>query len=63
MIDTKKVEEIYNTEKTSSVLRENTLDAINNDVFGVPTFIYQNQMYWGQDRILFLEKEIRKINA
>ena len=33
------------------------------EIFGVPTFIYNNQMFWGQDRIFFLEKEIKKLNA
>ena len=54
---------MFNTEKPSSILLDNTMNAIKNDVFGVPTFIFKNQMFWGQDRIFFLEKEIRKLNV
>ncbi|MCZ6626376.1 MAG: 2-hydroxychromene-2-carboxylate isomerase [Deltaproteobacteria bacterium] len=29
-------------------------------VFGVPTFIYQRQMFWGNDRIDWLVREVKK---
>ena len=43
-------------------LKKNTQEAISDKVFGVPSFIYNNKMFWGQDRIFFLEKEIKNIN-
>ena len=61
--DSERIIDVFNTEKPSSILLDNTMNAIKNDVFGVPTFIFKNQMFWGQDRIFFLEKEIRKLNV
>ena len=56
----KKIKDIYYDSKVDYVLQNNTSDAFKNDIFGVPTFFYNNQIFWGQDRIFFLEKEIKK---
>ena len=37
-------------------IEENTSEAIKKHVFGVPTFIYQNKLFWGQDRLGFLDR-------
>ncbi|MBF96674.1 MAG: 2-hydroxychromene-2-carboxylate isomerase [Alphaproteobacteria bacterium MarineAlpha9_Bin4] len=63
IFDIKKVKEFYFSEMASSILQENTISAAKLDIFGVPTFVYKNQIFWGQDRIFFLEKEIRKLNV
>ncbi len=63
IFDIKSIQDIYLDDKVSSILKNNTMDAVKQDIFGVPTFIFNNQMFWGQDRIFFLEKEIKKLNA
>ena len=63
IFDIKSIQDTYLDDKVSSILQKNTMDAAKQDIFGVPTFIYDNQMFWGQDRIFFLEKEIKKLNA
>ena len=64
IFDIKSIQDTYFDDKASSILKKNTIDATKNDIFGVPSFIYNNQMFWGQDRIFFLEKEIKKkLNA
>ena len=35
-----------------------TKNAIKNDVFGAPTFIIEDQIYWGQDRLDFVERHL-----
>ena len=62
IIDIEKVKDIYFDNKVVSMLQNNTSEAFQNDIFGVPTFLYNNQIFWGQDRIFFLEKEIKKSN-
>ena len=37
-------------------LAKNTEDAIANNVFGAPTFLFEGELYWGQDRIEFLRR-------
>jgi 2-hydroxychromene-2-carboxylate isomerase len=39
-----------------------TKNAIKNDVFGAPTLIIEDQIYWGQDRLEFIERHILKLN-
>ena len=41
-------------------LRKRTSDAYQKGVFGAPTFIANNKIFWGQDRIEFALKEASK---
>ncbi|MEX2617072.1 MAG: 2-hydroxychromene-2-carboxylate isomerase [Alphaproteobacteria bacterium] len=35
-----------------------TQEAIDRHVFGAPTYIYNGELYWGQDRLGFLERAL-----
>ena len=37
----------------------NTKAAIDTSVFGAPTFIVDGEMFWGQDRLDFVERKLR----
>ncbi|MDA0654962.1 MAG: 2-hydroxychromene-2-carboxylate isomerase [Proteobacteria bacterium] len=37
----------------------NTEDAIAAQVFGAPTYIYNGELFWGQDRLEFLERALK----
>ena len=41
-------------------LRKKTNDAYNKGIFGAPTFVANNKIFWGQDRIEFAMKEADK---
>ena len=41
-------------------LRKRTSEAYEKGVFGAPTFISNNKIFWGQDRIEFVLKEASK---
>jgi 2-hydroxychromene-2-carboxylate isomerase len=43
--------------KIKDELKKRTDDAFNKGVFGTPTFIINNKMFWGQDRLDFVIKE------
>jgi len=38
----------------------NTKEAIERGVFGAPAYVYKNQIYWGQDRLDFVERALAK---
>ena len=38
----------------------NTQDALNGGVFGVPAYVYKGELFWGQDRLEFLERAMQK---
>ena len=56
IIEATKVQDIKN------VLIANTENAIARGVFGVPTFFVDNEMFFGQDRIQFIEVMLSKLN-
>jgi len=41
-------------------LKINTQEAVKRGVFGVPTFFVGNEMYWGQDRLHFVDATLNK---
>src|SRR6266851_771093 len=42
-------------------LRHNTDRAVERAVFGAPTFFVGNEMFWGNDRLDFVEETLRKL--
>ena len=42
------------------LLRKKTNDAYEKGIFGAPTFVANNKIFWGQDRIEFALKEANK---
>ena len=50
-----------NSEEIKSIYLSNSNDAIAHGVFGAPSFIMNNELFWGQDRLDFLEDKIKSI--
>ncbi len=38
----------------------NTQEAIDRQVFGAPTYVLNGELFWGQDRLEFLERALQK---
>ena len=54
-------EEFFQSIKEQSVkdkLIKLTTDAFEKEVFGTPTFIVNNKIFWGQDRLEYALEEI-----
>ena len=56
----KELSELANSEKVSKIYQNNTEEAVAKNVFGSPTYIYNNELFWGQDRLDFLERALNK---
>ena len=56
-IDKKKFFEDINNQKVKEELKSLTDKAFQNDVFGAPTFIVNNKLFWGQDRLEYALEE------
>ena len=39
-------------------LRLNTEEAVHRGVFGAPTFFVGEEMFWGNDRLMFVEEAL-----
>ena len=44
--------------ETAAAFERNSQEAIAAQVFGAPTYIYQGELYWGQDRLDFLQRAL-----
>jgi 2-hydroxychromene-2-carboxylate isomerase len=54
---------LTNDESVKAALKENTEAAINRGVFGAPSMFVDNQLYFGQDRLDFVEQALRPSGA
>jgi 2-hydroxychromene-2-carboxylate isomerase len=41
-------------------LRLNTEEAVRRGVFGAPTFFVGEEMFWGNDRLMFVEEALTR---
>ena len=57
-IDFKELSALAKSEKVSNIYKHNTEEAVEKNVFGAPTYIYNNELFWGQDRLDFLERAL-----
>ena len=47
-------------EKIKEKLKELTSEAFNKKIFGAPTFMYNNKIFWGQDRLDYVIDEFQE---
>ena len=47
-----------NSQKIKDELKNLTSDAFAKDVFGAPTFVINNKLFWGQDRLDYALEEL-----
>jgi 2-hydroxychromene-2-carboxylate isomerase len=45
-------------QSTKDSLKKLTSDAFDKEVFGAPTFIVNNKIFWGQDRLEYAIEEL-----
>ena len=46
--------------KIKDKLKDNTQEAHDNEIFGAPSFVVNNKIFWGQDRLEFALEEYNK---
>jgi 2-hydroxychromene-2-carboxylate isomerase len=49
------------SQDVKDALRRNTDEAVSRGVFGAPTFFVGSEMFWGNDRLDFVEQALRKL--
>ena len=60
-IDFNKLSSLAKSEKVSKIYTNNTEEAVQKNVFGAPTYILNSELFWGQDRLEFLERALQKL--
>ena len=59
-IDSKEFFKSIREQHIKNKLKKLTSEAFEKEVFGVPTFIVNNKIFWGQDRLEYALEEINK---
>ena len=59
-IDSKEFFKSIREQSIKNKLKKLTSEAFEKEVFGVPTFIVNNKIFWGQDRLEYALEEINK---
>jgi 2-hydroxychromene-2-carboxylate isomerase len=62
-LDAEKLMELSFSSAAKQEIKSNTQEAINAGCFGVPSFIYQNELFWGQDSLEDLALTIKGENT
>ena len=42
---------------------KNSKDAINQDIFGAPSYVFNGEIFWGQDRLEYLEDALKNTDT
>lgn len=50
---------IANSQAASDARRQNSIDAIAADAVGAPAYVYDGEVFWGQDRLEYLDQMIK----
>ena len=56
----KKLSDLAKSNQVSKVYQNNTEEAVAKHVFGSPTYIFNNELFFGQDRLDFLERALKE---
>jgi carboxymethylenebutenolidase len=48
------------SEQARSAYERYTQEAIDRQVFGAPTYVVDNELFWGQDRLKFLDRALAR---
>ena len=59
-VSAEKFEELCESDKIRQSLIDSTNEGIKRGVFGVPSIFVGNEMFWGKDRMEFVEDELMK---
>ncbi len=61
-ISFEELNKLATSDKIKKIYEANTQEAINMNIFGVPSYVYNNEIFWGQDRLELLEYSLKKLN-
>ncbi len=56
--DAEAIIELSKTDNIAQLREKNTQDAIAADAIGAPAYVYDGEVFWGQDRLEYLEQMI-----
>ena len=55
--------EAAESEAVAEEYEANTNEAIERGIFGAPSYVYRDEIFWGQDRLDFLERALANVGG
>lgn len=55
------IKEISLSDDIKNLYEKYSSDAISQDIFGAPSYIFNGEVFWGQDRLDYLEDAIKNV--
>ena len=62
-LDAPALVDLSRTRDIESIYEANTHDAVESGVFGVPTWILNGEVFWGQDKLEFLDRALVRLHG
>jgi len=59
-LDSSAIIKLAKSETAEQRYEKNTDEAIELGLFGVPTYVIENELFWGQDRLEFVREKISR---
>ena len=59
----KEIKNLALSDEIDAKYKENSKDAIEQNIFGAPSYIFNNEIFWGQDRLEYLEDAIKNASS
>jgi 2-hydroxychromene-2-carboxylate isomerase len=60
-IDPEEFLALLSSDEIGEALRQKTREALDRGVFGAPAFIIEDELYWGKDRMEFVEDHLSRL--
>ena len=61
-LDSQKIISFAKSDECKKIMNEYTELGIKKNVFGAPTYIIEDEIYWGQDRLDFVERHLLNLS-
>lgn len=62
-LDGKRLVSLIDTPETEALHQRNIEDAVEAGAFGVPTFVVDGEVFWGNDRLILLQHHLQQVAA
>jgi 2-hydroxychromene-2-carboxylate isomerase len=59
-MDGRRLLELQDTPEIVAAWKASEREAAERGVFGTPTWVYRDVLYWGQDRLDFLDEDLAR---
>jgi 2-hydroxychromene-2-carboxylate isomerase len=57
------LQQLESAPETQALYERYTCEALEKGIFGAPTFVLDGERFWGQDRLLFVDRKLERMRS